>query len=75
MAELSPEHRFDIAMHELYGRTVRESGYTPTIFSRMIADHGGLGAAHRLLKPDADFFSYGFERSFAPNKGTHGRIK
>jgi hypothetical protein len=61
MAELSPEHRFDIAIHELYGRIVRKSRHTPTIFCRMIAEHGGLGAAHRLLKPDADFFSSGFE--------------
>ena len=45
----------------LYGRIVRESGYTPTVFSRMIEQHGGLDAAHRLLKPEADFFSYGFE--------------
>ena len=48
-------------MHELYGRIVRESGYTPTIFFRMIEQYGGLEAAHRLLKPDTDFFSYGFE--------------
>ena len=61
MSELSPERRFNTAIHELYGRIVRESGYTPTIFFRMIEEHGGLRAAHRLLKPDADFFSYGFE--------------
>src|SRR5690349_2278222 len=48
-------------MHDLYCRIVRESGYTPTIFFRMIEQYGGLEAAHRLLKPDADFFSYGFE--------------
>jgi hypothetical protein len=59
--DLSPERRFNEAMHELYGKIVRESGYTPTVFFRMIVQHGGLEAAHRLLKPDADFFSYGFE--------------
>jgi hypothetical protein len=38
-----------------------ESGYTPTVFFRMIEQYGGVETAHRLLKPDADFFSYGFE--------------
>ena len=61
MADVSLEGRFNDAMHELYSRIVREAAYTPTIFFRMIEQHGGLGAAHRLLKPDADFFSYGFE--------------
>jgi hypothetical protein len=61
MDDLSPERRFNEAMHDLYGRIVRESGYTPTIFFRMIEQYGGLEAAHRLLKPEADFFSYGFE--------------
>jgi hypothetical protein len=59
--ELSPESRFNAAMHELYGRIVRETQYTPTVFFRMIEQHGGLEAARRRLKPDADFFSYGFE--------------
>ena len=49
-------------MHELYGRIVREAGgYTPTVFFRMIERYGGLDAARRLLRPDADFFSYGFD--------------
>lgn len=61
MPESSLESRFNAAMHELYGRIVRESGYTPTIFFRMIGEHGGLEAARRLLRPVADFFSYGFE--------------
>jgi len=51
IAEASPEARFDAAMHELYGRIVRESGYTPTIFLRMIEQYGGLEVAHRLLNP------------------------
>src|SRR5271169_1540071 len=62
MPELSLERRFDDAMHELYGRIVREAGgYTPNVFFRMIEQHSGLEAAHRLLRPDADFFSYGFD--------------
>jgi hypothetical protein len=28
----------------------------------MLETHGGLETAHRLLRPDADFFSYGFQR-------------
>jgi hypothetical protein len=61
MDDRSPERRFNQAMYNLYGQIVRESGYTPTIFFRMIEQYGGLEAAHRLLKPDADFFSHGFE--------------
>ena len=61
MDDRSPESRFNQAMYNLYGQIVRESGYTPTIFFRMIEQYGGLEAAHRLLRPDADFFSYGFE--------------
>ena len=60
--ELPLERRFDHAMHELYSRIVREAGgYNPTRFFGMMEQYGGLEAAHRLLKPDADFFSYGFE--------------
>src|SRR5260221_8486327 len=61
MPELSLESRFEDSMHELYARIVREGQYTPTVFFRMIHESGGLEAAHRLLKPDANFFSYGFE--------------
>jgi hypothetical protein len=58
MAE-SLERHFDEAMHELYGRIVRECGgrYHPTIFHDMIEKHGGLQTAHLLLKPDA-YFTY-----------------
>ena len=62
MPHSSLESRFDDAMHELYGRIVREAkGYTPSVFFRMIEEYGGLEAARRLLRPDADFFSYGFD--------------
>ena len=62
MSESSIEQRFNDAMHELYGRIVREAGgYTPSVFFRMIEQYGGLETARRLLRPDADFFSYGFE--------------
>src|SRR5260221_13890114 len=62
MPELSLESRFEDAMHELYARIVREGQYPPTVFFRMIHESGGLETAHRLLKPDANFFSYGFEQ-------------
>ena len=62
MPDSSLEQRFDEAMHDLYGRIVREAGgYTPTRFFGMIEQYGGLEAAHRLLRPDADFFTYGFD--------------
>lgn len=56
--------RFDLAMHELYARIVRECGgrYHATKFHDMLEQHGGVETAHRLLRPDADFFSYGFQR-------------
>jgi hypothetical protein len=56
------EQRFNAAMHDLYSRIVRESGYNPTVFWTMIERYGGLETAHRLLRPGADFFSYGFEK-------------
>jgi hypothetical protein len=62
MTDRSFEQRFNEAMHELYSRIVRESGYNPTMFWAMIERYGGLETAHRLLKADADFFSYGFEK-------------
>src|SRR5260221_7668264 len=54
--------RFDNEMHELYGRIVRGSGYCPRIFFRMIQEHGGLETARILLKPNANYFAYGFQR-------------
>jgi hypothetical protein len=60
----SLDQRFDEAMHELYSSIVRACGgkYRPTIFHDMLESQGGLETAHRLLRPDADFFSYGFQR-------------
>ena len=63
----SADH-FNEAMHDLSSRIVRETGYTPKIFIRMIEQYGGLEAARRLLKPDADFFSYGFEHLSRMNR-------
>jgi hypothetical protein len=36
--------------------------YHPTKFHEMFESLGGLETANRFLSPDADFFSYGFER-------------
>jgi hypothetical protein len=70
------ERRFDDAMYELYSRIVRECGgrYHPAIFHDMLERYGGLETAHRLLRPDADFFSYGFER-LCELKKPHLRIE
>lgn len=60
----SLSERFDNEMHELYLRIVRECGgkYRPTKFHEMLVRDGGLATAHQLLRPGADFFSYGFQR-------------
>jgi hypothetical protein len=60
----SPETRFDQAMHDLYCRIVLECGgrYHPKIFHDMLESYGGVETAHRLLRPDAEFFSYGFQK-------------
>ena len=62
--EESLERRFDVAMHELYARIVRECGgkYRPTRFHGMLESQGGLETARTLLRPEADFFAYGFEK-------------
>jgi len=64
MANDSLERRFDEAMHDLYERIVRECGkrYHPTKFFEMLKTLGGVTTAHRLLEPNSDFFSYGFEK-------------
>jgi hypothetical protein len=58
------EKRFDLAMHELYVRIVQGCGgkYHPTKFHDMLELQGGLQTAHNLLHPEANFFSYGFEK-------------
>lgn len=63
MAE-SVENTFNLAIYDLYGRIVNACAgrYHPTLFFGMLEQYGGLATAHRLLKPDADFFSYGFQK-------------
>jgi hypothetical protein len=41
--------QFDAAMRDVYVRAKREAGYDATAYLRMLADHGGLGTAKRLL--------------------------
>jgi hypothetical protein len=43
------EQDFQRAMVRLYETARDDLGYNATYFKRMLADHGGVGAAHRLL--------------------------
>ncbi len=45
--------QFDAAMRDVYVRAKREAGYDATAYLRMLADHGGLGTAKRLLATDS----------------------
>jgi hypothetical protein len=47
MAEL--EAQFDRAMMEIYVRAKKETGYTASIFHRMISERGGLQTAKDLI--------------------------
>ena len=60
----SIEHTFNQAIYDLYGRIVNACAgrYHPTMFFGMLERYGGLETAHRLLKPDADVFPYGFQK-------------
>lgn len=40
---------FGLAMKDVYVRAKQEVGYNATAYLRMLADHGGLGTAKRLL--------------------------
>ena len=43
------EKEFDKGMLNIYYRARDEAGYTPTIFFRMLHEHGGLNTARRLI--------------------------
>ncbi|RFU39433.1 DUF262 domain-containing protein [Actinomadura logoneensis] len=60
--ELSKQ--FDAALRELYERTKAEAGYNATTLLRMLAEHGGVGAAKRVLalKHMSDGFAALWER-------------
>lgn len=42
-------HQFDDAMRDIYTRAVREANYNPTLYLRMLTEHGPLETARRLL--------------------------
>ena len=46
------EVEFHEAMEDIYRRANEEAGYNPTVFRRMVADHGGLEAARRLINSE-----------------------
>ncbi|WP_017555563.1 GmrSD restriction endonuclease domain-containing protein [Nocardiopsis baichengensis] len=56
--------RFDRAMRDVYDRAQKEAGYTATYFLGMLADHGPLETARRLLASPAvsDGFASLWER-------------
>jgi hypothetical protein len=41
--------KFTLAMHALYERTKRETGYNATAFFQMLVEHGGEETARRLI--------------------------
>lgn len=47
---VSTERQFERAMRAVYERARAEAGYNATYFLRMLADHGGLETARRLLR-------------------------
>jgi hypothetical protein len=54
----SREDEFHEAMVEIYLRAKAECGYNAVRFLQMLAEHGGLGTAKRLLA--SDDIQYGF---------------
>lgn len=59
---LGPE--FERAMHSIYDRARKEANYSAKYFLRMLAEHGALGTARRLLRTPAvsDGFAALWER-------------
>ena len=43
------EEEFHSAMGDIYRRAREEAGYNATVFLRMVAEHGGLETARRLI--------------------------
>ena len=43
------EEEFHSAMEDIYRRARGEAGYNATVFLRMVAEHGGLETARRLI--------------------------
>ena len=49
MADEDVRRAFDEAMRDIYTRAVREASYNPTLYLRMLTEHGPLETARRLL--------------------------
>ena len=43
------EEEFHLAMEDIYRRAREEIGYNARVFLRMVAEHGGLETARRLI--------------------------
>lgn len=49
MTEAERRAAFNLAMKDVYVRAKKEAGYNATAYLRMLADHGGVETARRLL--------------------------
>src|SRR4051794_5879366 len=53
MTQTVLEKRIHRRMTDLYERAKREAGYNATYFLRMLAEHGGVETARRLVASDS----------------------
>ncbi|WP_165832103.1 phospholipase D family protein [Novacetimonas pomaceti] len=60
----SQEKAFERAMYNIY-KEAQTFGYRPTLFLKMIADHGGVETARRLMRGSA---TSGFEKLWENNR-------
>ncbi|WP_420635204.1 hypothetical protein [Candidatus Palauibacter sp.] len=51
------ERQFDARMSEIYRQAKDECGYVATRFAGMLAEHGGIETAKRLLRPGQEYAS------------------
>ncbi len=55
-----PETEFHQAMFSIYERALRDLGYNARLFVEMVAQHGGVETARRLL--GTEDIQYGFDK-------------
>jgi len=49
MSKTTLEKDFDRAMMDIYHRAKSEAKYTPSLFHKMLSEHGGIETARRLI--------------------------
>ena len=64
MSKTTLEKDFDKAMMDIYHRAKSEAKYTPSLFHKMLSEHGGIETAQRLihLKIPSDGYTALWER-------------